>query len=165
MVGHTLKRSLVALGEAQRQQSLREFRRQCLQRSQETKDRRRTPEQWRELQRRSPGPPRDVAEITLENKALLDPGKLCLPCTQAGCGSWGTDTILGMTPCAGLISSATSTSYPNTPHRPEMTMSSLATYGRCCEARLGAQTSACLKRMSVLTPRGTATSRRPTSAP
>ena len=48
MPGHALKRSLVALGEAHRQQSVREVRRRCLRRSQETKDLQHTLEQWRE---------------------------------------------------------------------------------------------------------------------
>ena len=72
-VGHTLKRSLVPLGEAQCQQSLREVKRRCLRRTQETRDLRRTADQWREVQRRSRGPPRDVTEIPLANKVLLDP--------------------------------------------------------------------------------------------
>ena len=72
-VGHVLKQSLVALGEAQRQQSLREIKRRFLWRYQETGNLRRTPEQWREVQRRSRGPPCDIAEIPLDSKALLDP--------------------------------------------------------------------------------------------
>ena len=71
-VGHALKRSLVALGEAQSEQGLKEIRRWSLRCSQETKDLRRTPEQWREVQRRSWGPPHDIAEIPLANKPLLD---------------------------------------------------------------------------------------------
>ena len=71
--GHALKRSLVALGEVQRQQSLREIKRRALRRSQDTGNLKRTPEQWREVQRRSRGPPRDVSEIPLDSKALLDP--------------------------------------------------------------------------------------------
>ena len=63
-VGHALKRSLVALGESQRQQSLREIKRPNL---------RRTPEQWREVQRRSRGPSRDTSEIPLDSKALSNP--------------------------------------------------------------------------------------------
>ena len=72
-VEHALKRSLVALGEAQRQQSLREIKRRSLRRSQETRNLRRTPEQWKEVQWRSRGPPRDIAEIPLDSKALLNP--------------------------------------------------------------------------------------------
>ena len=71
--GHALKRSLVALGEAQRQQSLRGVKRRALRRKQETLNLKRTPEQWREVQRRSRGPPRDVSEIPLDSKALLNP--------------------------------------------------------------------------------------------
>ena len=44
VVGHALKRSLVAFAEAQRQQSLREIKRRALWRSQETRNLRRTPE-------------------------------------------------------------------------------------------------------------------------
>ena len=72
-VGHALKRSLVALGEAQRQQSLRGIKRKALRRAQETKNLKRTPEQWKEVQRRSRGPPRDISEIPLDSKALLNP--------------------------------------------------------------------------------------------
>ena len=72
-VGHALKQSVVALGEAQRQQSLREIKRRFLRRSQETRNLRRTPEQWQEVQRRSQGPPRDITEIRLDSKALLNP--------------------------------------------------------------------------------------------
>ena len=68
-VEHALKRSLTALGEAQRQQSLREIKR----RAQETRNLRRTPEQWREVQRRSRSPLRDISEIPLDSKALLNP--------------------------------------------------------------------------------------------
>ena len=71
--GHALKRSLVALGEAQCQQSLQGIKRQALRRSQETQNPKRTPEQWREVQRRSRGPPRDVLEVPLDSKALLNP--------------------------------------------------------------------------------------------
>ena len=71
--GHALKRSLVALGEAQRQQSLRGVKRRALRRKQETLNLKRTPEQWREVQRRSRAPPRDVSEIPLDSKALLNP--------------------------------------------------------------------------------------------
>ena len=71
--GHALKRSLVALGEAQRQQSLRGVKRRALRRRQETRNLKRTPEQWREVQRRSRGPPRDISEIPLDSKALLNP--------------------------------------------------------------------------------------------
>ena len=71
--GHALKRSLVALGEAQRQHSLRGVKRRALRRKQETLNLKRTPEQWREVQRRSRGPPRDVSEIPLDSKALLNP--------------------------------------------------------------------------------------------
>ena len=72
-VGHALKRSLVALVEAQRQQSLREIKHRTLRWSQETRNLRRTPEQWKEVQRRSRGPPRDIVEIPLDSKALLNP--------------------------------------------------------------------------------------------
>ena len=71
-VGHALKRNLVALGEAQRQQSPREIKRRCLRRSPETQDVRHTPEQWQEVQRCSRGPPHDVVEIPVDKKALLD---------------------------------------------------------------------------------------------
>ena len=71
--GHALKRSLVALGEARRQQSLRGPKRRALRRKQETLNLKRTPEQWREVQRRSRGPRRDVSEIPLDSKALLNP--------------------------------------------------------------------------------------------
>ena len=71
--GHTLKRSLVALGEAQRQQSLRGIERRVLRRVQETRNLKHTPKQWREVQRRSRGPPRDISEIPLDSKALLNP--------------------------------------------------------------------------------------------
>ena len=70
--GHALKRSLVALGEAQRQQSLRGVKRRALRRRQETLNLKRTPEHWREVQRRSRGPPRDVSENPLDSKALLN---------------------------------------------------------------------------------------------
>ena len=43
-VGHALKRSLVALWEAQRQQSLREIKHRFLRRSQEARNLHRTPE-------------------------------------------------------------------------------------------------------------------------
>ena len=59
-VGHALKRSLVALGKAQRQQSLRGIKRRALRCAQETRNLKRTPEQWKEVQRRSRGPPRDI---------------------------------------------------------------------------------------------------------
>ena len=72
-VGHALKRSLVALGEAQCQQSLRGIKRRALRRVQETRNLKRTPEQWREVQRRSWGPLRDILEIPLDSKALLNP--------------------------------------------------------------------------------------------
>ena len=71
--GHALKRSLVALKEAQRQHSLSGVKRRALRRKQETLNLKRTPEQWREVQRRSRGPPRDVSEIALDSKALLNP--------------------------------------------------------------------------------------------
>ena len=63
----------MALGEAQRQQSLRDIKRRALRRTQETRNLRRTPEQWWEVQRRSRGPPRDISEIPLDSKALLNP--------------------------------------------------------------------------------------------
>ena len=69
-VGHAFKRSLVALGEAQRQQSLRDLKRRALRCTQDTRNLRRTPEQRREVQRRSRAPPRDISEIPLDNKAL-----------------------------------------------------------------------------------------------
>ena len=81
-VGHALKRSLLALGEAQRQQSLRDIKRWALRRTQETRNLRRTPEQWREVQRRSRGLPRDISEIPLDGKALLIP-KETLPALYA----------------------------------------------------------------------------------
>ena len=71
--GHALKRSLVAQGEAQRPQCLRGIKRRALRRLQETQNLKRTPEQWREVQRRSRGPPRDVSEIPHDSKALLNP--------------------------------------------------------------------------------------------
>ena len=77
-IGHALKRSLVALREAQHQQSLRKIRHWGLRRSQETKDLRRTLEQWRKVQRCSRELLCDVVEIPLANKelantVLLDP--------------------------------------------------------------------------------------------
>ena len=72
-VGHVLKRSFMALKEAQRQHSLREIKHRFLWQSQETRNLRRTPEQWREAQGRRQGPPCDITEIPLDIKALLDP--------------------------------------------------------------------------------------------
>ena len=72
-VGHTLKSSLVALGEAQCQQSLRGIQRRALRHTHETRNLKRTPEQWKEVQRRSRGPPRDISDIPLDSKALLNP--------------------------------------------------------------------------------------------
>ena len=72
-VGHALKRSLVALGEAQRQQSLRDIKRWALRCTQETGNLQHTPEQWREVQRRSQAPPRDISEIPLDKKVLPNP--------------------------------------------------------------------------------------------
>ena len=63
----------MALGEVLRQQSLREIERRALRRLQVMGNLKRAPEQWREIQRRSRGPPRDVSEIPLDSKALLDP--------------------------------------------------------------------------------------------
>ena len=71
--GHALKRSLVALGEAQRQQSLRGVKRRALRRVQETGNLKRSREQWSGVQRRSRGPSRDISEIPLDSKALLNP--------------------------------------------------------------------------------------------
>ena len=71
--GHTLKRNIVASGEAQRQQSLRGIKRRALRRVQETRNLKRSPERWREVQRRSRGPPRDISEIPLDSKAPLNP--------------------------------------------------------------------------------------------
>ena len=72
-VGHALRRSLVALGEAKRQQILREIERRALRRTQETRNLRCTPEHRREVQRLSRGPPRDISKIPLDSKALLNP--------------------------------------------------------------------------------------------
>ena len=63
----------MALGEAQRQQSLRDIKCRGLRRIQETRNLRHTPEQWREVQRRSRGPPQDISEIPMDSKALLNP--------------------------------------------------------------------------------------------
>ena len=71
-VGHTLKRSLVVLGEARRPQSLRDNKRGALRRPQETRNLRRTLEQWGEVQRRSRPPPRDISEIPSDNKEVLN---------------------------------------------------------------------------------------------
>ena len=71
--GHALKRSLLALGEAQRQQSLRGVKRRALRRMQETRNLKRSPEHWWEAQRRSRGRPCDISEIPLDSKALLNP--------------------------------------------------------------------------------------------
>ena len=71
--GHALKRSLVALGEAQRQQSLWGVKCRALPRRQETRNLKRTPEHRREVQRRSRSAPRDISEIPLDSKALPNP--------------------------------------------------------------------------------------------
>ena len=63
----------MALGEARRQQSLQDIKCRALRCTQETRNLRRTPEQWRELQRRSRAPPRDISEIPLDSKGLLNP--------------------------------------------------------------------------------------------
>ena len=64
---------LLALGEAQCQQIIPELKRRILKRSPENQHLRRTLGQWPEVDQRSRGPPRDIAEILLDNKALLDP--------------------------------------------------------------------------------------------
>ena len=74
-VGRTLKRSLVALGEAQRQQSLRDIKRRALRRTLETGNLQHTPRQWWEVQRRSRGPPRDISEIPLDGNVALNPNE------------------------------------------------------------------------------------------
>ena len=56
-VGHTLKRSLVALGEARRQQSLRDIKRRALRRTQETRNLRRIPGAVAGSATQQPGPP------------------------------------------------------------------------------------------------------------
>ena len=50
-----------------------EIKRKALRRSQDTRNLKRTPEQWGKVQRRNHGPPRDVSEIPLDSKALLNP--------------------------------------------------------------------------------------------
>ena len=54
-VGSVLKPSVLALGEAQRLQSLREIKDRFHCQSKETRNLRCTPEQWREVQRRNLG--------------------------------------------------------------------------------------------------------------
>ena len=71
----------MALGEAQRQQSLRGIKRRALRRVQETQNLKPTPEQWKEVKRRSWGHPRDISVIPFDSKALVTPGRRCLPCT------------------------------------------------------------------------------------
>ena len=109
-VGHALKRSLVALGEGQRQQSLQEIKRRFLRRSQETRNLRRTPQQWRELQRRSRGPRVISRRFPWTARRCSNSKKHCQPCMLAGCGSRDTSTVLGMTRCTGLISGVISIS-------------------------------------------------------
>ena len=72
---HTLKGSLVALGHAQRHQSLPEIMHRPLRRSRETRNLLRTTEQWKEVQRCSRGPPHNIAQVPLDNKALLNPSE------------------------------------------------------------------------------------------
>ena len=67
------KGALWPRGRAQRQQSLRVIKRRALRRSQETQNLKRTPEHLREVQQRSRAPPRDICEIPLDCKALLNP--------------------------------------------------------------------------------------------
>ena len=72
-VGHALKRGLVALREAQRQESLREIKRRTLRRTQEMMNLQPTSEQWREVQQCSWGRPGDISEIPLDSKAVVSP--------------------------------------------------------------------------------------------
>ena len=74
--GHALKRSLVGLREARRQQSLWAIKRTVLRRVQETRNLKRSPEQWREVQRRSRGPPRDISAIPQDSNAFLNPRQM-----------------------------------------------------------------------------------------
>ena len=71
-LGHALKRSLVVLREAQRQQSFQDIKRRAPRRTKETHTLLRTAECWRVVQRHSRGPPRDISEIPLDNKTLLN---------------------------------------------------------------------------------------------
>ena len=73
MVVHdALKRTLVALGEAQYRQSLRQMKSWFLWRSQETRNLRRTLEQWWDLPRSSRGLSRDITENPLDSNTMLD---------------------------------------------------------------------------------------------